>query len=68
MRAIAIIVGLVLLAIAVAYWVIPAGSLPPWLPGFEAGATRVHPKHGIAAAIVAIVVLGYGWWIGRSRA
>ena len=67
MRAIAIILGLALLAVAIAYWVIPAGSLPPWFPGFEAGATRVHPKHGIVAAVAGLVLFGIGWWMGRSR-
>ena len=68
MRAIIMILGLALIAIAVAYWVIPAGSLPGWFPGFEAGGTRVHIKHGVASAIGGVVLLGIGWWVGRSRA
>ncbi len=68
MRAIAMILGLALIAVAIAYWVVPAGSLPTWFPGFEAGeATRVHFKHGVAAAVAGLVVFGIGWWIGRSR-
>ena len=50
MRAIAIILGLALAAVAVAYWVVPAGSLPGFFPGFEAGSDHVHMKHGLAAA------------------
>ena len=50
MRAVAIILGLALAAVAVAYWVVPAGSLPGFFPGFEAGSDHVHMKHGLAAA------------------
>ena len=67
MRTIAMILGLALIAVAVAYWVVPAGSLPSWFPGFEAGATGVHFKHGVAAAVAGLVVFGIGWWMGRSR-
>ena len=54
MRAVAIILGLA--AVAVVYWVVPAGSLPGFVPGFEAGSARVHVKHGLAAAAVAVVM------------
>jgi hypothetical protein len=68
MRTIAIILGLAFLALAIVYWVVPAGSLPSFVPGFEAGGTRVHLKHGIAAVVVAVALFGFGWYAGRSRA
>ena len=68
MRAVAIILGLALIAVAIVYWVVPAGSLPSFVPGFEAGSDRVHMKHGIAAAVAAIVVFAIGWFAGRARA
>jgi len=68
MRAVAIILGLALIAVAIIYWVVPAGSLPSFVPGFEAGSDRVHMKHGIAAAVAAIVVFAIGWFAGRARA
>jgi hypothetical protein len=68
MRTIAIVLGLAFLALAIVYWVVPAGSLPSFVPGFEAGGTRIHPKHGIAAVVVAVVLFGFGWYAGRSRA
>jgi hypothetical protein len=67
MRNVAIVLGLVFAVIAVVYWVVPAGSLPGFFPGFEAGVTRVHVKHGIAAAVVAAVLFAYAWYAGRSR-
>jgi hypothetical protein len=68
MRAIAIILGLALAAVAVAYWVVPAGSLPGFFPGFEAGSDHVHMKHGLAAAGAAVVLFAIGWYAGRARA
>jgi hypothetical protein len=68
MRTIAIILGLACVAAAIVYWVVPAGSLPGFVPGFEAGSTRVHLKHGIAAAAAAVVLFAIAWWAGRSRA
>ena len=68
MRAVAVILGLAFAAVAIVYWTMPAGSLPGFLPGFEAGSTLVHVKHGIAAAAVAVLCFAFGWYRGRSRA
>jgi hypothetical protein len=67
MRILGIVLGLVFAAIAVAYWMVPAGSLPTFFPGFEAGSAHIHVKHGIASALVAVVLFGLGWYVGRSR-
>ncbi len=68
MRAVAVILGLAFAAVAIVYWAMPAGSLPSFLPGFEAGSVQVHVKHGIAAAAAAVLFLAFGWYAGRSRA
>jgi hypothetical protein len=68
MRIVAVLLGLVFAAVAIVYWTMPAGSLPGFLPGFEAGSTLVHVKHGIAAAIVALLCFAFGWYTGRARA
>jgi hypothetical protein len=67
MRNVAIVLGLVFAAIAIVYWLVPAGSLPGFMPGFEAGGARVHVKHGVAAAVVAAVLFAWAWYTGRSR-
>ena len=66
MKVIAIILGLVFFAVAMAYFVIPAGSLPSFLPGFEAGSTHVHIKHGLASLVIAAVLFVVAWYSGRS--
>ena len=67
MKMLAYLLALVCVAAAVMYFLLPAGSLPTFVPGFEAGSTRIHVKHGAAAAVVAVVLFGIGWWAGRVR-
>jgi hypothetical protein len=65
----AVIVGLLLIAVAVVYWAEPAKSLPGFFPGHEAGSTHHHVKHGIAALVVGLAVLVFAWFqSGRDRA
>ena len=58
----AVLAGLALVAIAVVYWAEPAGSLPSFFPGHEAGSGHHHVKHGIAAAVVGLALLVFVWF------
>jgi hypothetical protein len=49
------------------YFVMPAGSLPTFMPGYEAGSAHLHHRHAAIAAVAAIILFGIGWFIGRSR-
>jgi hypothetical protein len=65
MKLVLSLLGVVLLIVAAIYFVMPADQLPGFLPGYEAGVTRVHAKHGIVAAVAGLVLLAAGWWMGR---
>jgi hypothetical protein len=56
------IVGVALIVLAIVYWVEPAGSLPSFFPGYQAGSKHVHFKHGIAAFLVGLAVLVFVWF------
>jgi hypothetical protein len=58
----AVVLGIVLLVVAVVYWVDSASALPSFFPGHEAGSSHHHVKHGIAAAIVAIGCFVFAWF------
>ncbi len=58
----AVALGVVLIAIAIVYWVEPAKSLPSFFPGHDAHSTTHHLKHGIAAFLVGLAVLAFGWF------
>ncbi|WP_024507022.1 hypothetical protein [Bradyrhizobium sp. ARR65] len=58
--------GVVLLIAAAVYVLVPAGQLPAFFPGHEAGGMRVHVKHGIVSGVVGIVLIAAGAWMGRK--
>jgi len=58
----AVLAGIVLLVVAVLYVADPASALPSFFPGHEAGSTRHHVKHGIAAAAVAAACFVLAWF------
>ena len=64
---IAVILGFVFLAVAGVYFVVPGGSLPAHMPGFVAGSTRVHFKHGLGALILALALFALAWFQSGPR-
>ena len=65
MRALCNVVGIILLGVAVIYFILPANQLPTFLPGHEPELARVHVKHGVVSGIAGLVVLAVGWFLGR---
>ena len=57
-----ILAGIVLIVIAIVYWVEPAKSLPGFFPGHEAGSAHHHVKHGIAAFVVGLASFVFAWF------
>ncbi len=58
----AVVVGIVLIVIAIVYWVEPAKSLPSFFPGHEAGSAHHHAKHGIASFCVGLACFVFAWF------
>ena len=62
----AVIVGIVLVAVAVVYFIEPEHSLPSFFPGHSsataAEANHHHTKHGIAALVVAAALFAFAWF------
>ncbi|HET9619264.1 MAG TPA: hypothetical protein VFP74_19010 [Pseudolabrys sp.] len=65
MKLILTVLGLVLIVVAVVYFVMPADQLPSFMPGHEAGVARVHMKHGIVSGVAGVILLAAGWFMGR---
>ena len=64
----AAVAGLILIALALVYWVEPARSLPTFFPGHQAGSAHHHIKHGIAAFLVGVALLVFAWFRTGSSA
>jgi hypothetical protein len=62
----AVIVGILLIVVAIIYFVTPAHSLPSFFPGHVSStsseANHHHTKHGIAALIVALACFAFAWF------
>ncbi|MGH2854880.1 MAG: hypothetical protein ACRDLF_11900 [Solirubrobacteraceae bacterium] len=62
----AVIVGVVLVVVAIVYFVEPEHSLPAFFPGHtsagSAEANHHHTKHGIAAVVVALACFAFAWF------
>ncbi len=64
----AILVGVLLLAVAVIYFITPAANLPGFIPGHEVGVTTPHTKHGILTLALAICAFVAARFFGSSAA
>jgi uncharacterized membrane-anchored protein YitT (DUF2179 family) len=60
----AIVLGVLLLLVSIEYFITPAGSLPSFMPGFDAGvnAAHVHYKHAIASFILGLALFAFAWF------
>lgn len=60
------VVGVLLIVVAVIYFVEPAHSLPSFFPGHVSAASSEakhhHTKHGIAALVVALALFAFAWF------
>ena len=67
----AVLLGIVLVAVAVVYFVTTAHSLPSFFPGHvSAGSSEAshhHTKHGIAALVVALACFAFAWFQSGPR-
>ena len=60
MKILAYFLAIVCVIVAVMYYVLPGGSLPTFMPGYDVGSKRVHKLHGFAALTGAVVFLLIG--------
>jgi hypothetical protein len=65
MKLIVTLLGVILIVVAIVYFVMPADSLPGFFPGHEAGVSRMHYKHGAVSGVAGVILLAVGWWMGR---
>jgi len=62
----AAVLGVLLIVVAIVYFVEPAHSLPSFFPGHvgkgSSEYTHHHTKHGIAALVVALGLFAFAWF------
>jgi hypothetical protein len=62
---IAYLLAIICAIAAVMYFVMPAGQLPTFMPGYADGSTHVHTTHALAAGAAAVVLFAIGFFAGR---
>jgi membrane protein DedA with SNARE-associated domain len=67
MKMLAYLLAIICIIAAVMYAVMPAESLPTFMPGYQAQSDHIHKTHAIAAIAGAVVLFVIGWLIGRGR-
>jgi len=63
----AVVLGIAFVVLGIVYWAVPAGSLPSWIPGREAGSGHHHVKHGIASFLLGVALLIFAWFQTGKR-
>jgi hypothetical protein len=67
-----VLLGILLIVVAVIYFVQPEHSLPSFFPGHasatSAEANHHHTKHGIAALVVAVACFAFAWFATGPKA
>ena len=63
----AVVLGIVFVVLGIVYWAVPAGSLPSFIPGHEAGSGHHHVKHGIASFLLGVALLIFAWFQTGKR-
>ena len=58
----AVVLGLLLIAVAIVYWVSAASGLPSFFPGHQTGSSTHHVKHGIAAFLLGLACFVFAWF------
>jgi hypothetical protein len=62
-----IILSIGFLALGVYYFVTPAGSLFHSIPGYLAGSSHKHSKHGLASVIVGVGFAVLAWFYSGKK-
>ncbi len=65
MKMIAYLLAIICAIAAVMYFVMPAGQLPTFMPGYADGSTHIHTTHALAAVAAAVVLFAIGFFAGR---
>jgi hypothetical protein len=67
MKMLAYLLAIICVIAAVMYYMMPAGQLPSFMPGYASGSSVIHMKHAYAAAGAAVILFLLGVFVGRSR-
>ena len=62
-----VLLGIILLFMAIIYFVEPAKSLPGFFPGHDTSLSRHHYTHGIAALFLGLGAFIMAWFLSGKK-
>jgi amino acid permease len=62
-----VVLGILFLALALYYWIVPADLLPHFMPGYDAALNTAHFKHGLGAFILAAAAFIFAWFKSGAK-
>jgi hypothetical protein len=60
MRMVGYSLSVAFVVVGAMYFLLPGGSLPTFMPGYDAGSTHIHTMHAVAALTGAVIFLLFG--------
>lgn len=63
-----IVLAILFFILSFVYFSHAANALPAFLPGYELGNTKVHIKHGVAAAVLGLAGITLAWFASKPKA
>ena len=64
---VAVLLGVIFVALAFFYWMTPANALPGFFPGYNPALATPHLKHGIAALAVGLICFAFAWFNSAKK-
>ncbi len=62
-----ILVGVLLVVVSFVYFVLPAHSLPSFIPGYDPTLARHHFTHGIASLLLGLGAFAFAWFASGKK-
>ena len=63
----AAILGVILIVLAIYYFITPADHLMQFIPGYSASDNTPHLKHGIASLLLGLASFAFAWFISGKK-
>ena len=65
---IASVIGILFIALALIYWLVPGKSLPHFFPGYDKHLATTHYKRALVAFILGLVAFALAWFNKGKKA
>ncbi len=62
-----VLIGVLFILLAVVYFILPAHSLPHFIPGYDPTLARHHFTHGVGSLFLGLGALAFAWFSSGKK-